>query len=178
MFNETQLAISEKPIWIIAASRILTIKGVDRSHRNVIGDFKDDNRHGEERFYDQSDSLTTFRGERKGEDREGCHNHARNDDIEEEEELYATNLNVERDITTSYKWKTNDVSYDSIKKVTLSIYNCCPKYESDELYLHFASSRSLKFSAKFFVSSQYSVVYIWAAHQKNMNLLRRDTCLL
>ena len=29
MFNETQLAISEKPIWIIAASRILTIKGVE-----------------------------------------------------------------------------------------------------------------------------------------------------
>ena len=69
-----------------------------RGHWNAVGDSKDDNRHGEERFYDKRDSLAEFRGERKGKNREGSNDHTRDDDVEEKEERYATDVDVECDI--------------------------------------------------------------------------------
>lgn len=65
---------------------------------NVVGDSKDDNRYGEEWFYDKCDFFVEFWGECKGKNWEGSNDYIRDDDVEEKEEWYVMDVDVECDI--------------------------------------------------------------------------------
>lgn len=70
---------------------------------DAVGDIQDDDRHGEERFYDKCHALAEFRWECEGQNGERSDHHTRNYDIEEEEARDAANVDVEGDIRIRFR---------------------------------------------------------------------------
>lgn len=84
---------------------------------NVVGNIQDDNRHGEERFYDKSHALAEFRREREGQNRERSDDQTWNDDIVEEEARNATHADVEGDIRIRFRAAADDIRKKTEKEL-------------------------------------------------------------